>query len=91
MLEFTFATACLTLSQETCDHFSLKDIGELIISIIFSKLVELNHSHGDNLGSHVVVVVLGFTTLLTSQIISVAFYIEHEKSDKFCSEALISA
>ena len=33
----------------------------------------------------------GFTTLLTSQVISVAFYSEREKSDKFCSEALISA
>ena len=39
----------------------------------------------------VVVVDLGFTSLLTSQTISVAFYSEHEKSDKFCSEALISA
>ena len=38
-----------------------------------------------------VVVVKSFTTLLTSQIISVAFYSEREKSDKFCSEALISA
>ena len=34
---------------------------------------------------------LGFTTRLTSQVISVAFYSEHEKSDKFCSEALILA
>ena len=34
---------------------------------------------------------LGFTTLLTSQVISVAFYSEREKSDKFCSEAVISA
>ena len=33
----------------------------------------------------------GFTTLLTSQVISVAFYSEREKSDKFCSKALISA
>ena len=33
----------------------------------------------------------GFTTLLTSRVISVAFYSEREKSDKFCSEALISA
>ena len=39
----------------------------------------------------VVAVDLGFTTLLTSQVISVAFYSEREKSDKFCSEALISA
>ena len=31
----------------------------------------------------VVVVVLDFTTLLTSQVISVAFYIEREKSHKF--------
>ena len=39
----------------------------------------------------VVVVVLGFTTLLTSQVISVAFYSKREKSDKFFLEALISA
>ena len=39
----------------------------------------------------VVVIDLGFTTLLTSQVISLAFYIEREKSDKFWSEALISA
>ena len=38
----------------------------------------------------VVVVDLGFTTLLTSQIISVAFYSEREKSNKFFSGALIS-
>ena len=31
-----------------------------------------------------------FTMLLTSQVISVAFYSEPEKSDKFFSEALIS-
>ena len=35
----------------------------------------------------VLVVDLGFTTLLTSQVISVAFYCEREKSDKFSSEA----
>ena len=29
---------------------------------------------------------LGFTTVLTSQVISVAFYNKREKSDKFCSE-----
>ena len=33
---------------------------------------------------------LGFTTLLTSQVISITFYSEREKSDKVCSEALIS-
>ena len=38
-----------------------------------------------------VVVNWGFPTLLTSQIISVAFYSEREKADKFCSEVLISA
>ena len=37
------------------------------------------------------VVVLGFTTLLTPHAISIAFYSEHEKSDKYCPEALISA
>ena len=37
----------------------------------------------------VVAVDLGFTTLLTSQVISAAFY--SEKSNKFCSDALISA
>ena len=38
-----------------------------------------------------VVVVLGFTTFLTSQVISITFYIEHGKSDKFGSEAIILA
>ena len=33
---------------------------------------------------------MGFTRLLTSQVISVAFYSERENSDKFCSEVLIS-
>ena len=33
----------------------------------------------------VVVIILGITTLLTSQVITVAFYIEREKSDKFYS------
>ena len=33
---------------------------------------------------------LGFTLLLISRVISVALYSEHEKYDKFCSEALIS-
>ena len=33
----------------------------------------------------------GFKTILTSQVISVAFYSEREKSNKFCSVALISA
>ena len=39
----------------------------------------------------VIVVDLGFMTHLTSQVISVAFYSEREKSDKFCSQALILA
>ena len=39
----------------------------------------------------VVVVDSGFTMLLTSQVISVAFNSERKKFDKFCSEALISA
>ena len=39
----------------------------------------------------VVVVVLDFTMFLISQVISVTFYSEPEKSDKFCSEALILA
>ena len=34
---------------------------------------------------------MGFTTLLTSQVMKVAFYSEREKSDKFCSEPLILA
>ena len=38
-----------------------------------------------------IVVGLGFTMLLTSQVISIAFYSEREKSAKFCSEALILA
>ena len=36
-------------------------------------------------------VVLGVTTLLTSQVINVAFYSEREMSDNFFSEVLISA
>ena len=39
----------------------------------------------------VVVLDLGFTTLLTTQVIIVAFYSEREKTNKFYSEALISA
>ena len=39
----------------------------------------------------IVLVDLGFTTLVTSQLISAAFYREREKSEKFCSEARISA
>ena len=38
-----------------------------------------------------IAIVFGFTMLLTSQVISVAFYRVCEKSDKFCSEALILA
>ena len=38
-----------------------------------------------------VVVDLGLMMLLTSEVISVSFYSEREKSDKFCSEALILA
>ena len=38
-----------------------------------------------------IVVDRGFTTFLTAQVISMTFYSEREKSDKFCSEALISA
>ena len=38
-----------------------------------------------------IVVDLGFRTIFTSQVISVACYIEREKSNKVCSEALISA
>ena len=41
--------------------------------------------------STLVVVDLGFTTLLKSQVISVAYYSEREKFDKFFSGALISA
>ena len=39
----------------------------------------------------IVVVNLGFMTLVTSQVISIAFYSEREKSNKVSSEALISA
>ena len=47
------------------------------------------NTHIGNFFRVVVLAVLGFTTLLTSQVISVAFYRERQKSDKFCSEALI--
>ena len=38
-----------------------------------------------------VVVHLGFTMLLTSQVIRVSFYSEHENSDKFWLEVLLLA
>ena len=38
-----------------------------------------------------VVLDLGFMMLLTSQVISTAFYSERRESDKFCSAALILA
>ena len=41
--------------------------------------------------SFFVVVDVGFTTLLTSQVIRIAFHSEREQSDKFCLEALILA
>ena len=46
---------------------------------------------GDLREPKVAVLDLGFTTLLTTQVISVDFYSEREKSGKFCSDALISA
>ena len=44
----------------------------------------------DTLGVASAAAVLGFTMLLISQVISITFYSECEKTDKFCSEALIS-
>ena len=37
----------------------------------------------------VIVVDFGFTMLLTSQVISFAFYSEREKSAKFCSKSIM--
>ena len=54
-------------------------------------LTMLTHGPDEAITVLVVVVDLGFMMLLTSQIISVAFYSEREKSNKFCSEALILA
>ena len=51
----------------------------------------LKTEDASSLTTEIVVVVFGFTSLLTSLVISVAFYSEREKSDKFCSEALILA
>ena len=39
----------------------------------------------------VVIVDFSFTMVLTPQVISITFYSEHVKSNKFCSEALILA
>ena len=36
-------------------------------------------------------VLVSSSMLLTAQVISMTFYNEREKSDKFCSEALVSA
>ena len=52
----------------------------------------IKYEFHEGFGPHqrsVVVVNLGFPTLLTSQVISLAFYTEREKSGKFCSEAVI--
>ena len=57
----------------------------MIITVATRRKVNINATN------IVVVVDLGFTTLLTSQVISVAFYSEHEKSVKFYSGAVISA
>ena len=55
----------------------------IMIRIICGKVVDA--------AAVVVVVDLSFTMLLTSQVISITFYSERKKSDKFCSEALILA
>ena len=55
--------------------------------IIKSSLYIFLNIKQENLQIHVVVD-LGFTTLLTSQVISVAFYSDHEKSNKFFAQRL---
>ena len=91
----------MTLQIET--PFSIKTVK----SLISDKFYEPKHSNGIyrlrsnyvlklqqiNLKTNVrqLVVGFGFTTLLISQAISVAFYSEREKSDKFFLEHLMSA
>ena len=60
------------------------DVNKMALQLIFIMTYE-------TISTLAVVVDLGFTTLLTFQVISIAFYSERKKSDKFCSEALISA
>ena len=79
-----FPNAELHFSQERITVFIQSCASEIPFSFVYIKCVFY-------FGVVVVVVDLGFTTLLTSQVISVAFYSKREKADKFCSEALISA
>ena len=80
-----------------CPLLSGKNYGDpvyflLNLSYIFQSFVENAKNWMETkLAILVTVVNLGSTKLLTTQVISVAFYSEREKSDKFSSETLISA
>ena len=77
----------LVIIFRCCKKFC--EISSIIVLILFFQ-----ETQGINIGrdtSGLYTVLLGFTTLLTSKFISVAFSSEREKPDKFCSEALISA
>ena len=68
---------------------------KIVLHVYFAilKRIKLSNQRSEILKFYQIfwVVDLGFTTPLTSQVISVAFYSEREKTDKFCAEALISA
>ena len=76
-----------TINYDTNDQKQCKLVQQRKQSIYEKRETYYNSKFSQH---YIVVVDLGFTTLLTSQVISVAFYSEREKFDKFSSEALIS-
>ena len=94
-------TPDLLNQRQTCYHLSQCGERTIIVGLWIARM----HHHRskwnetkwiDEYGEMVEWVVVGllvldFTTLLISQVISVTYYSEHEKSDKFCSESLISS
>ena len=74
-----------------------RELNHLFLLLLFNRLFAIPrrssdfHPRAAAAATATAAVHLGCTTLLTSQVISVAFYSEREKSDKFCWEALISA
>ena len=83
----------ISLKSMTGELFSLHRSSSSNSSRSMSRIMSRSMSRSRSSSSYCIVVVvdLGVATLLTSQVISVAFYSERKKSDKFCSETLISA
>ena len=104
-LEFNKGVKAADVARNICPMYGVNAIGESMARKWFSHFdISDTPRSGRHSGTQelanvincehsiiVIVVDLAFTMLLTSQVISIAFYSEREKSDKFCSEAPISA